>query len=863
MGTVLILAAFASPAFANSPTWLSPVSLSASGQNAASPVVAMDGNGDTQAAWVAPDGNTANPAFQGVLRTAGPGNAFGAVQTVSDDSQVASSPQVGEDQNGNAEGIWVQNGEIWGSWSTNDGINYGSPPGTEIDSPNTGESDPRIAVDPNGNVIAVWVWNDGTNNVIRAAFAPTGSAGTFGTPVTLSNDTFPSSNPQIAEDPNGDAIVVWQQSNGTNLETQYAYRPQGSATSWTGAQEVDTESGDETSPVVAMDGNGNATVAWVFNDGTNEIIQEALGTPSELSGGQVFNAQQNLTTDSGNASNPAIADDGNGDTAVVWALGGDAQAAVEASGSSSFSSNATLGPVDAGSQPQVAITAKNAVLAVWQESDKIEAETGGTGGSFSGTTQISGSNATEPELAVDGNGNAVAAWLQENGSSHEIATAAGYDGTGPIGAAHFHEAGVAGQALTFYAKASDVWPAISYSWNFGDGGTATGANVIHAFAHTGNYTVTEQATASDGNTATSTQNINVAASAPAAPVGGLSQPASPSDCVTSASYGCGTLIPYGLNSAYQPAVSPDGKSVYEVGLFGGIVEFSRNPATGALTEIGCVTGDATDCPGAGSIENAEGISNPAGIAVSPDGSTVYVIDQGDNSIATFTRNASTGLLAEQNSSCFSANSIPGCTSDVGLDNPYGIAVSPDGKNVYVSTYNGQDIAEFARNATSGALSLIPGNTCIADAASSSGCPVTTSAQLLHLVGVAAYGSNVYGVAGATNGDGDIAEFARNASNGALSTIAGNPCIGSTASGCPRSATDINGTEDMAIAPNGAFAYVNSFSNDAVVELSRNAITGALAQIGCVGTSSSPLGCAPPATPSGSTAHSGSRSARTA
>ncbi len=70
---LLLLAAFATPALANAPTWLSPVSLSATGENAQTPVVAEDGTGDSEAVWALGAGT-----IQGSFRSAGPGDNFAA-----------------------------------------------------------------------------------------------------------------------------------------------------------------------------------------------------------------------------------------------------------------------------------------------------------------------------------------------------------------------------------------------------------------------------------------------------------------------------------------------------------------------------------------------------------------------------------------------------------------------------------------------------------------------------------------------------------------------------------------------------------------------------------------------------------------
>jgi PKD repeat protein len=63
----------------------------------------------------------------------------------------------------------------------------------------------------------------------------------------------------------------------------------------------------------------------------------------------------------------------------------------------------------------------------------------------------------------------------------------------------------AGQAVSFVGKAtSSKGLAITYQWQFGDGGTATGSSVSHTYASAGTYSVSLTAQDSNGNTATAT-----------------------------------------------------------------------------------------------------------------------------------------------------------------------------------------------------------------------------------------------------------------------------------------------------------------------------------------------------------------------
>jgi PKD repeat protein len=74
---------------------------------------------------------------------------------------------------------------------------------------------------------------------------------------------------------------------------------------------------------------------------------------------------------------------------------------------------------------------------------------------------------------------------------------------------------VAGVANTFTA-ASNAGTTASYAWSFGDGTTATGASVAHAYAHQGTYRVTLTATDGLGITSTTSEVVTVIEAPPTA-----------------------------------------------------------------------------------------------------------------------------------------------------------------------------------------------------------------------------------------------------------------------------------------------------------------------------------------------------------
>jgi DNA-binding beta-propeller fold protein YncE len=150
----------------------------------------------------------------------------------------------------------------------------------------------------------------------------------------------------------------------------------------------------------------------------------------------------------------------------------------------------------------------------------------------------------------------------------------------------------------------------------------------------------------------------------------------------------------GLESVLSVAVSPDGSHVYTVGGdddYDAVSTFARDPVTGALTFAGILLGGATGIPE---------FRAPDTVRISPDGSYVYVTASYSDSVVFFSRNPSTGALT------FSGYVKNGTGGVAGLDRPLGMAMSPDGSHVYVSAQLDKAIVAFSRSPTSGALSFV-------------------------------------------------------------------------------------------------------------------------------------------------------------
>jgi hypothetical protein len=105
------------------------------------------------------------------------------------------------------------------------------------------------------------------------------------------------------------------------------------------------------------------------------------------------------------------------------------------------------------------------------------------------------------------------------GGGFYIAEAAGFDAAGPtIGELSIPSTGSVGQTLSFSLSATDVWsPLGATTWSFGDGQSASGTSVTHAYANAGTYAVTVTSTDLLGNSTSASASVAIAGDEKAAP----------------------------------------------------------------------------------------------------------------------------------------------------------------------------------------------------------------------------------------------------------------------------------------------------------------------------------------------------------
>lgn len=213
-----------------------------------------------------------------------------------------------------------------------------------------------------------------------------------------------------------------------------------------------------------MTPTGAATAIWTQVGESGRSIEAAMRAP----GGE-FGAPAPISSEGEEPLFPAIAVDADGNAVVSWSgsgEGGERARAVTRVGSGAFSAPA-------------------------------------------GISEAQGECCFHPDVAIDREGNATVVWNGFNGAN-KITRAAGYDADPPeLRSLSVPATGTVGVPVTFSAQPFDVWPIVSTGFDFGDGTSAPGASVTHAYSSPGTFRVTATAADSAGSSTSASGTITI------------------------------------------------------------------------------------------------------------------------------------------------------------------------------------------------------------------------------------------------------------------------------------------------------------------------------------------------------------------
>jgi hypothetical protein len=390
--------------------WGSPTLLGDDLRIADIPSIAVDASGNGLAVWTE-DGVQASRYLAGV----------GWSSAIVLEAMPGDAPQVAVDPAGNALAIWRQLGSPTNLESRRfvPGTGWGATTPVETDDADGHAVGylPQVAVDPAGNAIVVWDQADASGSTVWARrFVPgTGwmTASSLGTGL----------NPWVAVDAAGDALVVWMTPDVAGFSLK-ARRFDIVALGWAAATLIETEDAGLAARVrLGFDAAGNATAVWYQYDGTRATVGA-----NRFTAGAGWGTAMRLESEDGFAIDPEIAVDPAGNAIVVWiqedATGVNLRARRFEPASGWGSTTVVDTGAGAAGSPAVAIDTAGNAIAIWQQVDvtrTLFASRLARGATWSAPVAIDTADFGDtffPRIAIDPTGAAVAVWERSIGAAH-------------------------------------------------------------------------------------------------------------------------------------------------------------------------------------------------------------------------------------------------------------------------------------------------------------------------------------------------------------------------------------------------------------------------------------------------------------
>jgi hypothetical protein len=285
---------------------------------------------------------------------------------------------------------------------------------------------PQVAVDPAGDAVVVWERSDGTYRIIETSTRAAG--GGWLPPQGLSTGGQNAFSPQVAADSAGDAVAVWDRYNGSNYLVEAATRMAGA--DWQAPVELSATGQDGLFPQIALDSAGDAVAVWDTRKGSDYVIEAAT-----RAAGGAWQTGEEISAPGKDLEEPhaRVAVDPAGDAVAAWERYNGANYIVEAATKTSGAPWLPAQELSAAGQDafsaDVAVDPAGNAAAVWQRSNGtnqiIETATRTPGALWLPAKELSaaGENAFGAHVAVDQAGNAVAGWIRSNGTNSVVEAA--------------------------------------------------------------------------------------------------------------------------------------------------------------------------------------------------------------------------------------------------------------------------------------------------------------------------------------------------------------------------------------------------------------------------------------------------------
>jgi uncharacterized protein YheU (UPF0270 family) len=364
--------------------WFDPRNLldniSPDGRDADGPQVALNEKGETVIVWQQTDGANGH-IFRSEYRDGVWRDPANIADRINPDGNSAGDPQVASNDNGEAVVVWSQLDaanklQIFrseyrnGTWSDPADLSDNISP----DGQDTFLA--KVAMNDNGDAIVVWYQSDGAKNqIFRSEYLN----GIWSDPADLSDNISPDGEdafePQVALNNAGEAVIVWRQSDGSTVQIFRSEKRNGLWIDPTDLSDNLSPDGQNAfEPQVALNANGEAVIVWYqFAGANNQIFRSEFRNGAWI---DPAGLSDNISPDGTNASLPQVGLDNDGEAAIVWAQSDGMKDQIFRS---EFRNNAWSDPANLSDnispddqdadRPQVALSNKGQALIVWEQSD--------------------------------------------------------------------------------------------------------------------------------------------------------------------------------------------------------------------------------------------------------------------------------------------------------------------------------------------------------------------------------------------------------------------------------------------------------------------------------------------------------------
>jgi hypothetical protein len=398
---------------------LQPSDISRGGASGSTPRIASDGAGNIVAVWREVDGDAS--AIRAASRPAG--GTWSSARRISTPAAATESPKLAMDKLGNAVAIWQRSSghdsvvqaairAAGGAWSEPQ----------DLSRPGEVAFNADVALKA-GQITAVWTVLRDRRTTVESSSRTV--AGSWATAQILSGPIGNASTPVAAVDEEGAAVAAWRWADGAYLVVQSAARSRDGA--WSSPEVLSGPGRSASQPLIAMDARGNALIAWLRYNGSWTAAQVA----SRPAGGS-WEAAHNLSERGGNARRLDLAMNSRGDAVVTWTqtlltYSADLWSAFRKAGSDRWARTQVTEDWS-GLETRIALDEKGNATAVWGGSFTISASFKPAGEAWQPNFLLSDyEHATaQPAVTTQKPENAMAVWVR-TGEAGDFVQAVSYD----------------------------------------------------------------------------------------------------------------------------------------------------------------------------------------------------------------------------------------------------------------------------------------------------------------------------------------------------------------------------------------------------------------------------------------------------